>query len=412
MNVENGRNRLSENFRIVDSGKLAILRSAVIFGPNASGKSNLLRAIQALKWMICSSHKLEEGGDIPPYEPFRLSEKSAHDAVEFAVEFIVPSGARYYYEVGFTKNRVTNEALYTFPSRQRALVFERRFEDTWETVKFGGAYKGGSRRFSFFENNCYIAKAGNDAAAPDSIREIVRYFRSISTIGAGNKVRMANYFEQASHLDAVAEIICLADTGVKRITAEKKPNTHNDHFPDDMPNELREAIISENSRDYKFWLQSKSGELVRFDEEEMSDGTIKLFEILPILLTSISAGAPILIDELDGHLHTNLVAMILQLFHDPIVNNLGAQLIFTTHDTNIMSPNLLRRDQIWMTSKADGATDLNSLDVYDKNSVRADSPFEAYYLDGRLGALPAVSYAKIRERLLVAVGGKPSPTGE
>ncbi|CRL15228.1 AAA family ATPase [Phaeobacter italicus] len=404
MNVENSRSRLRDNHHEIENGKYAVLKSAAIFGPNASGKSNLLKAIRTLSWMVCNSNDLQEGEAISPYEPFRLSEDTKYAPTEFEVEFVVPSGMRYRYELAFDKERITSETLFSFPGRQRALIFERKEYDTWETIKFGGTYKGGSRRLSFFKNNCYLARAGNDAAAPESIREIIHYFRSINFIGAGTKLRIANYFAQDGHLEAVGEIIRLADTGVQKVTSEKRKNPEDIRLPDDMPEELKAAIIEENSKTYKFWLQAKSGELVSFDERDMSDGTVKLFEILPMLLNSLSNGAPILFDELDGHLHTHLVALVLQLFHDPVVNKLGAQIIFTTHDTNIMKPSVLRRDQIWITHKKNGGTYLSSLDEYNKNVVRPDSPFEDFYLDGRLGALPSIPYSRVREALSRAVG--------
>ena len=398
MNVENSFNRLPGNFHEIEDGKFAVLRSAAVFGPNASGKSNLLSAISALKWMVSSSRSLNEEDSIPAYEPFRLASDGDDEPTEFEIEFIVPSGIRYQYSVSYNRERVISESLHSFPKRQSALIFSRSREDTWEDVKFGGSYKGGDRRFPFFANSTYISRAGNDASAPPNIREIVQYFRSITIIDAGVNMHVSNYYELEGNLNAVSELICLADTGVRKITAEER-SSDDIRLPEDMPEAVKQAIISQNSVSYKFWHEAENGRLVKFDKEEMSDGTIKLFEILPVLLTALSNGVPVFVDELDGHLHTNIVSLVFDLFNDPVANTKNAQIIVTTHDTNLLDSNKLRRDQLWLVTKANGASNLVSLDSYDKSVVRPNSPFEDFYKDGRFGALPSISYIKIRDSI-------------
>jgi AAA15 family ATPase/GTPase len=399
MNVEKGLSSLQSNFCEVEGGKYSILKSAAIFGPNASGKSNLFAAFSALKWLISNSKALDEGDPIPTYEPFKLSPENKGQPIEFSIEFVVPTGIRYQYSVSFAKSRIISESLYSYPKRTRALVFSRAEEDTWETVKFGAGYKGGVRRFSFFPNNTYVSRAGNDASAPDSIRDIVRYFRAITIIDAGVSMHVSNYYQREGHLQAVANLICLADTGVKKITSEER-SVDEILFPDNMPEEMKRAIQERNKISYKFWHEDRSGELVALEQDEISDGTTKLFEILPVLLTAISNGSPIFVDELDGHLHTSLVALIFDLFNDPLANPLNSQLIVTTHDTNMMDSNKLRRDQIWLVAKEHGATVMTSLDEFDKGVVRSNSPFEDFYKDGRLGALPTIPYMKIRKAVM------------
>ncbi|MFB9354443.1 AAA family ATPase [Sneathiella chinensis] len=398
MNAEGGPKRLQGNYSDIENGRFSILRSAAIYGPNASGKSNLLKAFKALSWLISNSKSLSEEDSIPAYEPFKLSSHFDTKEIEFKIEFIVPSGVRYEYSVSYTNKRVVSESLFAFPKRQRALIFKRDKLDTWETIKFGGSYKGGDRRFPFFPNSTYISRAGNDASAPKSIREIVRYFRSIITLDAGVNIHLSNFYDQEGHLNTVSDLICLADTGVKKITAEES-SPEGLRLPSDMPDFLKRVIIEQNSVSYKFWHEAQNGQLVKFEKEEMSDGTVKLFEILPMLLMALSSGTPIFIDELDGHLHTNIVSLIFELFNDPLANSTDAQIIVTTHDTNLMDPNKLRRDQLWLVQKENGSSILTSLDAYDKDSVRPNSPFEAFYKDGRFGALPSFSYVKIREAI-------------
>jgi len=401
MNVESAQSRHTSNFSIIEDGRISVLRSAAILGANASGKSNLLTALMALQWIAGSSRK--EGQTIPPYEPFRLSEANRTQPVTFEIEFVVPSGVRYRYEVKFNKTKILEERLYSFSKRSRAALFERDESDTWETIKFGGTYKGGNRRFPFFPNASYLSRAGNDASAPDSIREVFKYFEDITLVPAGGRLFSNLHLKDPATLAAVSELICLADTGVTKLTMEEKEGVDELKLPEGMPEELKEMITAENKVSAKYWVKSQSGELIPFDSDEMSDGTSRLVQVLPAILDVFKNGSVLLFDEIDAHFHTDIVELILKLFHDSEINRSGAQVIFTTHDTNILDSSSLRRDQIWFVSKMDGASSIKSLDEYDRKYVRHDSPFETFYREGRLGALPRLSYGRMKDAILSAL---------
>ena len=400
MNVEGARGRHPSNFTLIEDDRIAVLRSAAVLGANASGKSNTLTALAALQWIIVTSASRKDGQHIPPYEPFRLSPDSEKRPVRFEIEFVVPSGARYRYEVAFNSVKILDERLFSFAKRSRATVFEREADDNWESITFGGTYKGGKRKFPFFENASYLSRAGNDASSPNFVREIYRYFESMTFINAGNRLSSKIKLTDATMMRAVSELICLADTGVTNMTLVENEAVGEIQFPDGFPDDVKKAFIAQNRLVTKFWIKSQSGELISFDSDDMSDGTIKLVELLPMILDSFKNGSVVIIDEINAHLHTDLVNLILQLFHDDEINSKGAQIIFSTHDTNILDSAQMRRDQIWFASKQDGYSSLKSLDEYDKKDVRPDSPFEAFYLDGRLGALPQVSFGKVKQALL------------
>lgn len=409
LNVESSRERHRANYSVIEGGKLAVLRSAAILGANASGKSNLLTAFAALRWMVLSSASRKEGQPILPYEPYRLSKQNAESPVSFQVEFVVPSGVRYRYEISFLEDRVVEERLHSFAKRQRAMVFDRGPNDTWETIRFGGTYKGGSRRLPFFANAAYLSRAGDDASAPEAMREIRKYFERWTIVGPGAGFMPLGPLKDVAKMNAVSDIICLADTGVTSVTRVEREDAPDIKLPDDIPDELREAILEKNRVSYKFHIISDTGDLIEFDENAMSDGTIRLFEVLPLILNAFENGATLLFDEVDAHLHTHLLELLLRLFNDPEINSKGSQIIFTTHDVNVLNPDLLRRDQIWFVSKKHGASALKSLDEYDKKLVRPDSPFEVFYKDGRLEALPKFSYHKVRETILKAIRAKSEP---
>lgn len=412
MNVESARDRHMNNYTSIEGGRYGVLRAAAILGANASGKTNLLYALLALKWLVRSSSDRKEGQRISPYEPFRLSEESRRQPINFEVEFVVPSGVRYRYEVAFSNRRILEERLYSFARRAKALVFDRGPDDTWETIKFGSTYRGGNRRFPFFSNAAYLSRAGNDASSPEFIREIYRYFGSITSLSAGDSMITLSELADEHTLRAVSELICLADTGVERVTIEENEAFDDVKFPEGMPEDLKEAIIFQNRMAAKFWVKSYSGKLVSFDSVEMSDGTNRLVQILPVILDVLHSGSVLTFDEIDAHFHTDIVELILRLFQDEQINRKGAQIIFTTHDTNVLNSSILRRDQIWFVSKERGASHLKSLDEYDKKYVRHNSPFESFYRDGRLGALPRLSYSRVKSALVRALSAKDAPKNE
>ena len=400
LSAERSLERHPSNFSSFEGDKIKVLRAAVIYGANASGKSNILRAFAAVRWLLTASANRKDGQSIPPYEPFRLSAKKASAPVEFEIEFIVPSGVRYRYELSYGERAIFSEKLVSYANRTPAMVFERSKGDTWEDVKFGGTYRGGTRRFPFFANSTYIARAGNDASAPKSIREIYKYFEDISYIPADGQPMSRLAIVESPMLAAVSTMLCLADTGVSKVTLEENSRVGELKFPDSMPEDLREALIAENKFDAKFWIENENGELLAFSDDDMSSGTNRLFHLLPIIIDCLESGSVLILDEVDAHLHTDLVSMLLQIFQDDVVNAKNSQLLFTTHDTNLLDPGILRRDQIWFSVKNEGVSSIKSLDEYDRSYVRHDSPFENFYRDGRLGALPQLSHEAVRDALL------------
>lgn len=404
MNVERGKNHLYDNFADLNEGKLTVLKLAGVYGANAAGKSTLFKAIEALQAIVVETGDLKEGEKIPAYEPYRLSPENLGQPTEFEIEFIEPKGARYRYQVSFTGDEIITESLYAYSTRQKALIFERSADDSWETIKFGGSYKGGSRRIPFFRNNSYLSKAGNSAASSDVMRDIYRYFRGIVTAHPTNRFLHGNYFQKKDRLALVGGVLSYVDTGISSVTSEEQSASQFDWFSD-LPEGMRNALLEERRYKYSFWHRSENGDLIEFDEELESSGTQRLFNLLPVLLRCFAQGRVLLMDEIDGHFHPHIVDFILSLFRNRAVNKNNAQLLFTTHDMSLMDPAKFRRDQIWFVEKEEGATRLYSLDEYDKSVVKSNSPFANWYDEGRFGALPKIDYNRIIERFTAAASG-------
>lgn len=400
MSVENPKNHLTENIAYPGGGKIGVLKTAGLYGANASGKSNVLLAFRALQWIADDSGDLKEDSKIPCYEPYLLSESTSTEPVFFELEFFNTDGVRYVYSVSYNRTEILTESLDFYPTRQRANIFKRLEGDTWETISFGGLYKGGTKRIPFFKNNSYLAKAGNNAGASELIRSVYGYFRAIAHVGANSAYISSELYKDEKLLGTISSFLCSVDTGITSVSKrENKNSSLPANFPESFPDELKEALLIRERFDFYFSHAKDDGGFVSFKEAQESDGTQKLFNMLPMLLEAFSDGAVLIMDELDNSFHPHVAELLIKLFNDPLANKNNAQLIFSTHNINLMSPSLLRRDQIWFVEKNEGASSLYSLDEFDKTSVKSNSPFSHWYDEGRFGALPSIDYSRIVQLL-------------
>lgn len=396
MYAENpGSHLLGNIINPVDS-KIGLLKCAGVYGANASGKSNLLLAFNALRFIVCSTGDLKEGDLIPCYEPYRLSEDTKSAPVRFEIEFFTPDMKRYRYIVSFTKEKIVEEYLDFYPSAKQASIFSRKLNDTWDTISFGTFYKGGKKRHPLFENNAYISVAGNKADAPELVRNVFNYFRKeILCLRYGQRIAHPGLKDNPNLLEKVSKFLSLVDTGIVGIKSEQSGDIDELHFPADIPEEIKKKIISQEKTKFLFSHNTNYGESEEFELKKESSGTQKLFELSPVLFDALDTGGVLVFDELDNSMHPFMAELIIKLFNDEDVNSGGAQLIFSTHNVNLMSPESFRRDQIWFTEKNDGETTFYSLEEFDKSKVTPKSPFNRWYAEGRFGGVPKIDYGKI-----------------
>ncbi len=406
MFAENPGKQLLDNISYPAGKKIGVLSCAGIYGANASGKSNVLLAFEALQFLIRASGSLKDGSPIACYEPFRLSEETKTAPVRFEIEFFTPDGMRYVYRIAFTRKRIIEERLDFYPSAKMALVFERNSDDTWETIKFGTLFSGGKKRFPFFANNAYLSHAGNSADAPKLIRNVYNYFRNdILRLGLNEEVRIDDWIDDKSVFDKVAALLGFVDTGVSGVVVQENDvDLSSVQLPEKMPGSMKASILRDMKRSFLFAHQTDTGELEHFDLRLESSGTRKLFRLAPLIINVLDRGGVLIVDELDSSMHPFIAELIIRLFNDPEVNCGHAQLIFSTHNISLMVPEHFRRDQIWLTEKVKGATHLFSLEDFDKNKVKPQSPFGRWYAEGRFGAVPKIDYQGI-SALLKKSGG-------
>jgi hypothetical protein len=321
--------------------------------------------------------------------------------VRFEIEFCTPNGTRYIYKIAFTRNQIVEEHLSFYPSAKPALIFERAEEDSWETIKFGTLFSGGRKRLPFFDNNAYLSIAGSSADAPKLIRDVYNYFlKDVLRLGLNEKIQIDDWIEDKAVFNKVTLLLGLIDTGVNGVVVEEKDvDLDNIQLPENLPDSIRTSILRDMKRSLLFAHTTDTNDTEFFDLRLESAGTRKLFYLAPLIVDALDNGGVLIVDELDNSMHPFLAELIIRLFNDPEVNCGNAQLIFSTHNITLMSPEHFRRDQIWLTEKTKGATRCFSLEDFDKKKVKPTSPFNRWYAEGRFGAVPKIDYQSIASLL-------------
>ncbi len=382
--------------------KLGMLRSSVLYGPNASGKSNLIKALDVLQDFVVESTDLKLDQKIPYYQPFKLDKKWRGKPSDFEIEFIGYDGIRYRYSITFNNIEVLNESLVFFPKGQEANLFLRQKNTE---IKFGDYFQGPKKSIEkqLLKNNLFLSKAAN--SNNDQMKHIYTYFRDSLIISRPHHV--PSVFpcftteacvddESSISLEMIGKFLKIADTGIEFMEFDTESFSEDKlKLPDSMPEELKKAIIlsfeNRPKMHHILFDGSQNSGTIGFDLDEESDGTVKLYRLSGEILYSLLNGLVLIIDELGSSLHPHMARSIIELFNDPSINFNNAQLIFASHDATLLNPDIFRRDQIWMTEKNEfGATSLYSLVEFDPKKVRANIPFDKWYLSGRFGALPVI----------------------
>ena len=398
----------------IENNKYYIYSFSSIYGPNASGKSNLIKALSDFKNIILFSHRLDLDSPIPSYKPFRLDKKTSLSSIKFEIEFIAEV-TRYFYSVEFTETQIVKEELSFYPEGRIASLFKRNEKGN---IKYGKYFKGEKKNIETFllPNRLFLSLAAN--SQNDVLKPVYRFFMTnidihvrmdsshtpfhSTTIELRDK---KNEFEKL-----LFKFLKAADLSVKDVKLiEDKEIISKVKIPDEIPDEIRERIIDDlRFRPYighPIYLDGiETDELEYFDlENEESTGTIKMYDIAGEVIKALKNGTVLIIDEFNSGLHPILNKLLVELFINPEINKKKAQLLISTHDTCVLDMKRLRREQIWFTKKEKtGATNLYSLDEFDKNIIRDYSSYGKNYLEGRFNAVPALEISELVEELFNA----------
>lgn len=386
-------------------GKLRLLKSAAVFGANASGKTNLLEAIAALFGFVTTSAGNQVNTRISNtfYNPFRLDTETASLPTSFKINFVGPENLKYTLEIRFDRNGILVEKLDFYPFGRPANLYERIVsEDGTHDVQLGKSLKGKRIDRGIFPNQLFLSKFGS--TKHEQLSPVFTYFSAGRYIHANDTLEAANQIlvtaQRIAHSDdpklmeGINQLVASADTHINGFKI-KEAKFSDFKLPDFMPEEdqleLFERIKFRVSTQHNRY---KNGELVDTIELDLmrdeSHGTKILFSVGGSILEQLKMGGLMLIDELDSGLHPDLVARLVDFFLDSDINVANAQFLFTTHATSVIEKSRMRSDQIWMAEKnPHGESELFS--VQDFEDVRADIPFDKWYRAGKFGAIPSFS---------------------
>lgn len=371
-----------------------VLRSAAIYGANASGKSNLIRALQYMRGVVVESATVIQPGQTYAVQPFRLDAESAKEPTEFEVTFIL-EGVRYQYGFAMTPQRIVSEHLLVYKAFKPQRWFERHFdaEIGKDVYDFGPGLKGPKNLWegATRPNALFLSMAVQ--LNSEALRAVFDWFVGglviVNEQTPLNQDVSIQMLKQAEGRKQICDFLSTADISIAdiEIVTRKVPGQAL-HF--DMvagTTEVRNEEVEEHQ--LRFSHTTEHGKAV-FDLADESSGTRSLLFLTGPAMDILRKGLTLVIDELDTSLHTLLVRELVRLFHRPEVNTGGAQLIFTTHDTSLLDAlDLFRRDQVWLVEKGrDQASTLVSLSEF---SPRKNEALERGYLMGRYGGIPFLS---------------------
>jgi len=375
--------------------KYKLLQSAIVYGANASGKSNFLKAIAFMRRVVLNRDKIILSTDRLPHYPFQLSTETEDSSSSFEMVFFIDE-IKYRYGFELDNTTVYAEWLYADENGKESKLFYRDIDED-ELYVNRIKFKEGLR-LKVARNQLFLWKC--DQEGGEISASILKWFSRLNMIDGMEDGQYVNYaMKQMENKQFKRELVALvqtADIGIEDVLLEEEdiPRSVIEEMP--LPTELKKQFLESDSlkkvsllTNHKKYDENNNeiGTTTFELDEEESRGTQKFFKMSAPILNTLREGKVLIIDELDASLHPMLTKHLIKLFHNEKINKHNAQLIFVTHDTNLLTPSLFRRDQIWLTQKDKyGATELYSLAQF--KNVRKDEDFEKKYIQGKYGGVP------------------------
>lgn len=373
-----------------EGGQISLLPAVAIYGPNAAGKTNVILAMQLMRLAIRDSQDTWKAGRGVAVARFGTDKNPALFEAEFVVE-----GTRYRYGFTATPKMIVDEWLYAYPKRKERMLFERHTGsgEGPVSIEVGPSFAGTSDDHEAFrrrtrDNSLYLSSCAQDNQSDAA--KIAEWFRMKTTVVTTDdwfKARSSSLTsrmcsEQKLFRSTVSSLLQSADSSLTKFNVKIIKEEADELDPDldwDKLNSLHKV---------EFIVETEDGEIT-LPLEEQSRGFQKLYSIATQVVFALSLGEVLFFDELEGSMHPHVAAQIVSLFQSKSTNTKGAQLVFTTHDTNFLDIRQMRRDQIWFVEKSRGKSHLYPLLDF---APRKDEDLKRGYLRGRYGAIPALGF--------------------
>ncbi len=383
--LANATTGLDDNYIVFNNRK--VLKTSAIYGANASGKTNLFKILTFVISMLRSSNNADINAKLP-IVPFEFDKGTVNKPSEFEIKFII-NDIRYVYGFIADANKIYDEYLYYYPNGRETKIFDRTNTNEYSfSQKDEKTLKDISAKNA--PNKFFIATATNwnyeKTRVPYKfLSSDINTFNNLSGL---RDLALREYLKNDKNLkDFALDFLRKADFNIEdyKVLETDVP----DNVLAAIPDFIKAGInIKEKPKVFTALFKHKGSD-IELSYEKESMGTQIIFCFIPFIMDALNNRKVVIVDELDKSLHPYLVEMIVQMFNDSEINKNGAQLIFNTHDTNLLKLNILRRDQIWFAEKdnSNGISDLYPLSDF---SVRKTENVEKGYMLGRYGAVPFI----------------------
>lgn len=353
------------------SNPLRLLKRSLIYGANASGKTNVIRALFYLVKLIQGSRSSNQ-----LYDPFKFDDDSRKAPVKISIDFLL-KGVKYTYSVALEKGGVSKEELKAYPNNRERLIFNRKTVEDGAEINYGPTLKrGAAQKLKVFRDKLLLTQFYMYANDED-ITPVANYLANIEVINGYNNKMLAELWKE------VTDWLKENPSQVKRLTALVKASDIGIHNL-----KLNEQPLG-NQDEIKFYHRKNENINTELTIANESYGTRLIFLIGGKMLQAMEKGSPIFIDEMDAGLHTYVTRWLLDLINSEKINTKRSQLLLTSHDINLLDEARIRRDQVWFTEKDEnGVSELFSLADFD--DVREGTPFAKWYMHNKFGAVPKI----------------------
>ena len=378
-----------------------LLMSAAIYGANASGKSNLMRALQLMRGIVVESARLEPNQKLN-LQPFALDQDSKDEPTEMELTFL-QDGVRYQYGFTAIPERILSEWLLVYRTNKAQTWFRREHQldmslHQQDNYTFGSSLLGQREvwKKATRPNALFLSTAIQ--LNSEQLRPVFDWIAALVVFERGNSpafnYTVEHILKNPQH--QVQELMRAADIGIIGIDIDVRTITSPGVQFDMLTGNVERLAPEPQELKVPIFRHEASRGSAKFEWPDESDGTQRMFSLAGPLFEILRDSRVLCVDELDRSLHPLLVRQLVEMFHNPNLNSGGAQLIFTTHDTSLLSADILRRDQVWFTEKTvEQDSRLYPLTDF---SARKDEAFERGYLTGRYGAIPVLNPSEVKGR--------------
>ncbi|TQR61524.1 AAA family ATPase [Campylobacter troglodytis] len=369
-----------------ENEKFSLLKSVAIYGANAAGKSNFIKAFIRIKHFVTQSASWQRGDKLLII-PFFLG-KNENEPTEFEVSFITQN-IRYRYGFSVTRERIVEEWLYAYPNGREQEWFLRSYDkkNKKEVYKFGKNFLGEKELWKNTTRDNALFLSTAIQLNSEQLKPVFDWFFYIG-------ISLTDWFSNSLEISVEAfknnpqqilDYLKRADLDIEflEINENKVEIDNSNKLLNKLGNTTDTTMLESDIKTIHLNQQGRPTVLNMILE---SDGTQKFFKFLGPILDTLQNGRVLVVDELHNHLHPAMTRFIISLFHNEKINTKNAQLIFTTHETSVLNKDIFRKDQIYFCEKRNKATKIYSLS--DFKGLRENIDYEKSYLLGRFGALP------------------------